>query len=158
MVSTRGEYLYPATLLRAMIAVNAEQRGAVVRKLQQGLGRQRVELLGLAFKPGTDDLRYAPALDLAARLLRAGALVSAYDPVVKTLPDSWTQVRLGSDPYDAAERADAVVLVTEWPELLHVDPGRLAAVMRGRLLLDVRSALDPGPFRVAGLRVAGGGS
>ena len=89
-MATGQEYGYTSTLLQATVEVNQAQRAAAVRKLQRELrvlkGR-RIGILGLAFKPGTDDLRDAPALDIARRLLAAGCVVSAYDPQVKKLPD-----------------------------------------------------------------------
>ena len=104
-----------------------------------------------AFKPGTDDLRDAPSLGIASRLLNRGAVVSAYDPVVKELPED-SSIRMGTDPYDAAERADAVVLLTESTEFQDVDYDQLPKVMAESLALDRRSALDPG--RGAGCRSA----
>ena len=159
MIAMGQDYGLNATLLRATVEVNEGQKAAVVRKLQRELkilkGR-RIALLGLAFKPGTDDLRDAPSLGIARRLLNRGALVSAFDPVVKDLPEDWP-VRIGTDPYDAAERADAVVLVTEWPEFEDIDYAQLAKVMAGTLVLDGRNALDPSAARAAGLRLIGTG-
>lgn len=145
LIATGEDYGYRCSLLKAAVEVNTWQQAAVPRKLQQHLKvlkGKRIALLGLAFKPGTDDLRAAPALAIAARLMETGAVVSAYDPVVKELPGGFAQVRLGSDPYDTADRADAVVLVTEWPELADIDLGRLADVMAGHLVVDGRNVLD----------------
>ncbi len=160
LIATGHDYGYSGNLLRASIEVNQLQRAVVIRKLQRELkilkGR-RVALLGLSFKPGTDDLRDAPALDIARRLTAAGAVVSAYDPVVKQLPADLAGVRIATDPYDAAHRASAVVLVTEWPEFGELEPARLASVMSGDLLLDGRNVLPDARFRAAGLRVLGVG-
>jgi nucleotide sugar dehydrogenase len=160
LIATGHDYGYSPDLLRASIEVNKLQRAVVIRKLQRELkilkGR-RVALLGLSFKPGTDDLRDAPALDVAYRLIAAGAVVSAYDPVVKQLPPDLAAVRIASDPYDAAHRANAVVLVTEWPEFSDLEPARLVGVMSGDLLLDGRNVLPDAEFRAAGLRVLGVG-
>jgi nucleotide sugar dehydrogenase len=160
LIATGHDYGYSPNLLRASIEVNQLQRAAVIGKLQRDLkilkGR-RVALLGLSFKPGTDDLRDAPAIDIARRLTAAGAVVSAYDPVVKQLPADLAVVRIATDPYDAAHRANAVVLVTEWPEFTELEPARLASVMSGDLLLDGRNVLPEVPFRAAGLRVLGVG-
>ncbi len=160
LVSTGAEYGYESELLVAAVEVNQRQRAAAVRKLQRALrvlkGR-RVALLGLAFKPGTDDLRDSPALDLARRLLAAGAAVSAFDPVVKTLPDALSRVRIGTDAYDAAARADAVVLATEWDEFLAIDPAALATAMAGTYVLDGRNVLPADAWAKAGLQVEGVG-
>jgi UDPglucose 6-dehydrogenase len=160
LVATGQEYGYVPSLLRATVDVNQTQRASAIRKLQRELrvlkGR-RLAILGLSFKPGTDDLRDAPALDIARRLLAAGSVVSAYDPVVKKLPDDLEAVGLATDAYDAAERADAVVLATEWPEFLDLDLGALRRVMRGNLVLDGRNFLQPGNWPGVDLRVEGFG-
>jgi nucleotide sugar dehydrogenase len=160
LVATGQEYGYTPSLLRASVEVNDQQRARAVRKLQRDLhvlkGR-RIALLGLAFKPGTDDLRDAPALDIARRLLAAGCVVSAYDPVVKSLAEELSAVRIAADVYDAAHRVDAVVLATEWPEFLNVDPHELRRAMHGDLLLDGRNFLPVRTFAGAGLRVEGFG-
>ena len=144
-------------LLNAVTDVNARQRTLVVEKLQaylKSLRGRRIALLGLAFKPGTDDLRGAPSLEISQRLRELGASVVAYDPVVKDLPNL-AGLKRASDPYSAAERADALVLVTDWPEFLHLDFGRLATVMRGQLILDGRNVLDEAQVVRAGLRYEG---
>jgi UDPglucose 6-dehydrogenase len=160
LLATGQEYGYTASMLRATMDINDGQRATAVRKLQRELrmlkGR-RIALLGLTFKPGTDDLRDAPALDIARRLLSAGAVVSAYDPVVKKLPEDYAAVRMGCDAYDAATRVDAVVLVTEWPELTGIDPSALRGVMRGNLVVDARNAYSEPDFEAAGLRIVGFG-
>ena len=160
LVAMGLEYGHNSSMLRATVAVNQGQRAAVLRKLQRELkvlkGR-RVTLLGLAFKPDTDDLRDAPALEIADRLLGWGALVSAYDPVVKRLPAAYSQVRMGTDPYDAAERADAVVLVTEWEEFQDLDFHQLAKVMNGKVVLDGRNAMDSVAAEKAGFQLVGTG-
>jgi len=158
LVATGQEYGYTSTLLQATVKVNQAQRAAAVRKLQRELrvlkGR-RIGLLGLAFKPGTDDLRDAPALDIARRLLAAGCVVSAFDPQVKKLPEDLDAVRVTTDAYDAAARADALVLVTEWPQFPELEPELLRRAMRGDLVLDGRNVLDEPSYAAAGLRVEG---
>jgi len=160
LTATALDYGYNASILRAAVEVNQAMRSAAMRKLQQELktlkGR-RIALLGLAFKPGTDDLRDAPALDLASRLMAAGSRVSAYDPIVKDLPGELAGVRIASDPYDAVQRADAVVVVTEWEEFLDLDFDRLASVMAGRLLVDGRNCISEAAAAAAGMRHIGVG-
>jgi nucleotide sugar dehydrogenase len=160
LIATGLEYGYNSSLLRATVEVNQSQRAAVFRKLQVALKvlkGKRITLLGLAFKPRTDDLRDAPALEIADRLLAAGAFVSAYDPVVKELPEQLSEVRLGTDPYDAADRADAVVLMTEWAEFGALDFQRLAGVMAGNVIVDGRNALSTSDATAAGLKLVGMG-
>ena len=158
LISTGLEYGYTPSMLQATVEINKRQRASVVRKLQRELhvlkGR-RIALLGLTFKPGTDDLRDAPALDVARRLLAAGAVVSAFDPVVKTLPEEFGAVRLTRDAYDAADRADAVVLITEWPEFACIDPVGLREVMRGDVVIDGRNCLSEASLAESGLRLVG---
>jgi UDPglucose 6-dehydrogenase len=153
LMATAREHGRSTRILEAVVDVNRAQLGVVVEKLQQHLhslmGR-RVALLGLAFKPGTDDLRDAPSIELARRLLAAGAVLRAHDPVVSSLPEV-PEVELCATPYEAAARADAVVLVTEWPQYQSLDPATLAAVMRGRLVVDGRNALDRDRFEAGGL-------
>ena len=131
------------------VQINKAQRASAVRKLQRELhvlkGR-RIALLGLTFKPETDDLRDAPALDIAQHLLGAGAVVSAFDPIVKSLPEEFAAVRLTRDVYEAADRADAVVVTTEWPEFRLIDPDALHRVMRGDLVVDGRNRRAVGPI------------
>lgn len=140
--------------------INEAQRASAVRKLQRelhSLKGRRIALLGLAFKPGTDDLRDAPALDIARRLLASGAAVSAFDPVVTSLPAEFEDVRIAEDVYAAAHRADAVVVTTEWPEFRLIDPDELHRVMRGNLVVDGRNCLSQGNFAGSGLRLVGFG-
>ena len=160
LISTGQEYGYTPSMLQATVEINKAQRASAVRKLQRELhmlkGR-RIALLGLTFKPGTDDLRDAPALDIARRLLAAGAVVSAFDPVVKALPEEFGAIRLTRDAYDAADRADAVVVTTEWPEFRLIDPAGLRRVMRGDLVVDGRNCLPEANFVGSGLRLVGFG-
>ena len=140
---------YHFQLLNAVIEVNELQKRRVVAKLQRRLGSLRgkkVALLGLAFKPGTDDMRDAPSLVLAGRLLAEGADVSAWDPVAdgRRLLHG---VEIENSALAALEGADAAVLVTEWPELLELDWGEAAKRMRNRLVVDGRNVLDAKQLR-----------
>jgi nucleotide sugar dehydrogenase len=160
LIASGEEYGYTPSMLRATVEINRAQRANVVRKLQRELhilkGR-RIALLGLTFKPATDDLRDAPALEIARRLLSAGAVVSAFDPVVKALPEDCKGVRLTPDAYDAADRADAIVVTTEWPEFRLLEPAALRRVMRGDLIVDGRNCLPEAAFAACGLRLIGFG-
>ena len=104
------------------------------------------------------DLRDAPAVEIMRRLHTAGALLSAYDPVVTAIPDMEDiNPRLASDPYQASRRADAVVIATDWPEFRTLDLPRLAGEMKGRLILDGRGVVDVAEAAAAGLTVNGYG-
>ncbi|HEY6533376.1 MAG TPA: UDP binding domain-containing protein, partial [Acidimicrobiales bacterium] len=154
LVTTAHELGYDASLLTAAVTVNRAQRIQVIEKLQRHLGAmlgRRIALLGLAFKPGTDDIRDAPAVEIAQLLTDMGATVRAHDPVVTSVP-GLECLTIGTDPYAAAARADAVVLITEWPEYQTMDLGRLRAAMKGDLFVDARNVFAPATLRAAGLR------
>jgi UDPglucose 6-dehydrogenase len=146
---------YHFQVLNAVIEVNELQKRRVIGKLQDllgGLRGKRIALLGLAFKPNTDDTREAPAFVLAGRLTAEGAEVVAWDPVAHA--DGLDGVEQVASVEDAARDADAVVLVTEWPQLADVDWAALAATMRSAVLIDGRNMLDPETMRAAGYRYA----
>ena len=154
-----GNSGYHFQLLGAVIEVNELQKRRVVGKLQKHLGSlagRTVTLLGLAFKPNTDDMREASSLVLAARLQAEGAHVRAYDPVAEAgSAELMPGVELAPGPLEAVAGADAVVLVTEWDEFAALDWGAVAQGMNGRLLIDGRNALDPETVRAAGLDYEG---
>jgi UDPglucose 6-dehydrogenase len=142
---------YHFQVLNAVIEVNELQKRRVIGKLIEVLGSlrgKRIALLGLAFKPHTDDTREAPAFVLAGRLLAEGADVVAWDPVARA--DGLHGVEQVATVEDAARDADAVVLVTEWPQLADVDWETLGSTMRTRVLVDGRNMLDPDAMRAAG--------
>src|SRR5439155_24002791 len=150
VAGTRGR---SGRILRAADEVNREQHRWVVSRLQRPLktlvGR-RVGLLGLAFKANTDDLRSAPSLEMAAELVRLGARVRAYDPSVKSVPPELEgEVELAPDVDALAAGAEALVVVTEWPEFARLDLRQVAAAMRVPLLLDGRNVFDPQAARAA---------
>jgi UDPglucose 6-dehydrogenase len=154
-----GNTGYHFQLLTAVIEVNELQKRRVVGKLEKHLGSllgKRVALLGLAFKPDTDDMREASSLVLAARLQGAGAEVVAYDPVAAErasgLLDS---VEMAGSALAALEGADAAILVTEWREFAELDWAQVAARMTRPLLIDGRNFLDPAALRAAGFEYEG---
>jgi UDPglucose 6-dehydrogenase len=149
-----GNTGYHFQLLNAVIEVNVLHKRRVLGKLTKHLGSlvgKRIALLGLAFKPHTDDMREASSLVLAARLQGEGAEVVAYDPVAadeagELLP----AVEQATDPMAALEGADAAILVTEWPQFAELDWEAAAASMNAPVLVDGRNYLDPEPLRAAG--------
>jgi UDPglucose 6-dehydrogenase len=159
LVAVAEEQGYDAPLLRAAATVNSRQQLTVIDKLQRHLktlrGR-RIGVLGLAFKPGTDDLRAAPSVEILGQLLERGCSPVAHDPVVKTLPDL-PAVRMAAQAEEVADRADAVLLVTEWPEYVGLDLASLHSRMRGDLFLDGRNVFDPRSVHAAGLVYEGVG-
>jgi UDPglucose 6-dehydrogenase len=156
-----GNSGYHFQLLSSVIEVNELQKRRVVSKLQRHLGElagRRIALLGLAFKPNTDDMRGASSLVLAARLQAEGAHVRAYDPVAeqearKLMPD----LDYADSAEDVLQDTDAAILVTEWPQFLQVDWRDVATRMRGDLVIDGRNALDAQAVRQAGLTYEGMG-
>ncbi len=146
-------------ILDAVREVNTNQRHAVVRKLQahlRPLRGRRVALLGLAFKPGTDDTRDSPAFTVAQSLKEKGVLVQASDPMVAELP-GMPDLRVLADPFEAIRDADAVVLMTEWPDYVELDFVKAAERMKGTVVIDGRNALDPQTVLDAGLTYEGMG-
>ena len=150
---------YHFQLLNAVIEVNELQKRRVIAKLEKHLGKlrgKRVALLGLAFKPNTDDTREAPSLVLAGRLVAEGADVRAWDPIADgkaILP----QATIHDSPLEALDGADAAVLVTEWGQLAELDWAEAARRMRNPLLVDGRNMLDPVAMREAGFAYEGVG-
>jgi UDPglucose 6-dehydrogenase len=156
-----GNSGYHFQLLTAVIEVNELQKRRVISKLQKHLGPlvgARIALLGLAFKPDTDDMREASSLVLSARLNADGATVSAYDPVAETEARKLMPgLEFAGSALEAVRDADALVLVTEWAEFQELDWGQVADAMRGRLVIDGRNALDVAKVRDAGLTYEGVG-
>jgi UDPglucose 6-dehydrogenase len=150
-----GNSGYHFQLLNAVIEVNELQKRRVMGKLHKHLGTlvgKRIALLGLAFKPNTDDMREATSLVLIARLQADGANVVAYDPVAEQEARKLIQgVDFAASPQDCVAGADAVVLVTEWAEFKELDWGKVREEMAGTLLIDGRNALDAEAIRAAGL-------
>ncbi len=148
---------YSFQLLNAVIEVNELQKRRVIGKLERRLGSlrdKRIALLGLAFKPGTDDMREAPSLVLAGRLLSEGAEVRAWDPVADGA-DHLHGVEIADSALDALDGADAAVIVTEWPEFRELDWAEAGARMRNRLVVDGRNLLDPAQLRELGFEYEG---
>ena len=154
-----GNSGYHFQLLNAVIEVNELQKRRVIGKLQKHLGAlvgRRVALLGLAFKPDTDDMREASSLVLSARLQADGALVAAYDPVAEGEARKLMKgVEFADGALECVRGADAVVLVTEWDEFKALDWDEVADAMAGKVVIDGRNALDPVRVRAAGLTYEG---
>ena len=156
MLHTAREYGYAAKLLNASFELNYEQRQVVVQKLQEKLrilkGRT-IGLLGLAFKPETDDLRDAPSLHIADLLLHRGARVRVYDPIA--MPACQEQhpnlkVSYCASAEELAHEADALVVVTEWQQFRNLDLAKLARTMTSPILIDGRNIFQPKAAQAAG--------
>jgi UDPglucose 6-dehydrogenase len=149
-------------IVGTVVKVNDERKVAMADRVEQALGGnvqgKRVGVLGLAFKPNTDDMRDAPSIPLIQGLQQKGASVSAYDPVAREQAEAvLTDVAFADDAYGAADGADAVVIVTEWDEFRALDLDPLAQRMRGRILVDLRNVYDRHEAERAGLTYFGVG-
>jgi UDPglucose 6-dehydrogenase len=147
-------------MLRSAIEVNEQQRMRFVQKIRDAVGNdlegRRVAMLGLSFKPGTDDMRQAPSLAIATRLLELGASVIAHDPVaMKEAQAIMPGVEFAADVYSAVEDADVIAVVTEWPEYLAIDWQRAASLVRRRAVVDGRNCLNPATLALHGFNYHG---
>lgn len=144
-LASQANYDFP--LLREIQRINDEAIEAILHKVRDGLWNletKRVALFGLAFKPGTDDIRFAPALALARRLIAEGASVVGYDPEAMTsAKEEVPELELASDGYAAAADAHCVVICTEWPEFREMDLHVLKEVMAYPLVVDGRNVFGP---------------
>jgi UDPglucose 6-dehydrogenase len=158
MAETMG---YHPELLDAVIEINSDQRKLIVEKLREVLGGLRdqiVGVLGLAFKPNTDDIREAPAIEIIQNLLQRGAIVRAYDPAaMPVVRQQMNSITYGEDPYAVAAGADALVLITEWDEFRHLDLERIKASMRRPVIIDGRNIYEPKRMRELGFVYRGVG-
>ena len=160
LIHTADDYGYNSELLKAAVSVNKRQRLMLLEKLQQELKilkGKTVGLLGLTFKPDTDDMRDAPALDLIEQLNRLGAKVKAYDPIVSQsgLSHGLSGVIIETDAEMLADGCDALVLVTDWKEFLKLDYGKMAKSMNNATMIDGRNFLDREAVQEAGFRYVG---
>jgi UDPglucose 6-dehydrogenase len=149
----------PMRLVEATVEVNDARKAALADRVAAALGGgtvagKTVAVLGLAFKPETDDMRDAPALALVPRLVAAGAAVRAFDPaaMANARPLLPSAVEYATNALDAADGADALVLLTEWNEFRALDPERLRGAMHGDVVVDLRNVWEPAAMRAAGFR------
>ncbi len=155
LTKTGQDFGVPIRLVETTVAVNDARKKAMAGRVAAaagGLKGKTVAVLGLTFKPNTDDMRDSPALDIVPALLEAGASVRAYDPegmkaAKPLLPDA---VQYCKDALDTAAGADVLVVITEWNEFRALSPARLAATMKGKVVVDLRNIFDPVAIREAG--------
>jgi UDPglucose 6-dehydrogenase len=160
LIHTAADYGYNTELLNAAVNVNTRQRVIIIEKLQQELKILKgkvIGLLGLTFKPDTDDMRDAPALNIIEQLNRLGAKVKAYDPIVSAsgLSHGLSGVLIETDPQRLADACDALVVVTEWQEFLKLDYGQMSKLMVNPVIIDGRNFLDQATLEKAGFRYIG---
>jgi UDPglucose 6-dehydrogenase len=134
-------------VVQAVVEVNTAQAGRMVEKIRRAVGDlsgRRIAVLGLSFKPNTNDIRESPSLEIIRSLLQAGARIRAFDPVAipetrRLLPD----LEYGADEYDTARDCDALVLATEWNQFRNLDLPRLKELMRSPIVIDLRNVYEP---------------
>ena len=148
-------------LLRAVMDINRDQRRQVIHKLRELMGKldeKVIGVLGLAFKPNTDDMREAPSVEIIHLLQSEGAVVQVYDPVAMVNAEHYLHdVTLCQDAYQVAQGADALVIVTEWNEFKHLSLSKLKAAMRQPIIVDGRNIYDPEEMRELGFVYRGMG-
>jgi len=161
LASVAREFGSESTIVDAVIEVNRRQRLAMLPKIEKLVGDlqgKTIAILGLAFKPETDDMREAPAIDIVQGLLERGAVVRAYDPVaMREAAKVLTQVSYADDEYEAVTDADALVFVTEWNQFRALDMGRIRDLMRSPRIADLRNIYDPADMRELGFEYVGVG-
>ena len=149
-------------IVRTTVKVNDDRKQAMVERVSRALGGnvegKRVAVLGLAFKPNTDDMREAPSIPIVKTLMERGASVAAFDPVARHQAEQLLSgVEFADDAYGAAEGADALVIVTEWDEFRALDLDRIAGLLKGKILVDLRNVYDRFDAEQAGLTYYGVG-
>ena len=149
---------YDFQLLKATQTINTLQRKMVVKKLEDALWTLKdkvIGILGLAFKPDTDDLRNAPALDIIQALLDAGARVKAFDPVaMEKMKPIFPDIEYCSSAYDVSKSADAMVVITEWDEFRHLNLKKIKSNMKSKIIVDGRNIFDPETMHQMGFHYA----
>jgi UDPglucose 6-dehydrogenase len=163
LAMTGRKYSVPLRIVEAASEVNAYQRKHVVAKMEgalQGLSGKTIAVLGLSFKPNTDDIRESPAIAICQSLIERQARVRAYDPIAipnaqRVLSGEWVQY--GADPYDAAANADALVIATEWNEFRNIDLERIKTAMKAPVVFDLRNVFEPRKMETLGFTYFGTG-
>ena len=163
LVRTAQDYGAPSRLVEATVAVNDARKASMAMRVIHACGGsvrgKTIAVLGLTFKPETDDMREAPSLSIVSRLAGDGAIIRAFDPegMNQARPLLADSIHYCTDALDAAAGADALVLITEWNEFRALSPERLAETMRGRIIVDLRNVYDPAAMRQAGFTYHGVG-
>jgi UDPglucose 6-dehydrogenase len=160
LLQTADKFGVDQRIVRTTVQVNDDRKAQMVDRVERAVGEplkgRRIGVLGLAFKPNTDDMREAPSIPLINGLLERGAEVSAFDPVAREQAEKvFDGIDFADDAYAAAAGADAVVIVTEWDEFRALDLEKMAEVLRGRVLVDLRNVYDREEAEQAGLAYYG---
>jgi UDPglucose 6-dehydrogenase len=154
LVKTAKKAGYDLRVVESVIAVNRDQRFLMVEKIDKAMGGVKgktIAMLGLSFKPNTDDLRDAPSLDMARELVKRGATIKVFDPVSMDLAkDILKDVKYCKDEFDAVEDVDAAVFVTEWNEFRDLDLDKVKSLMKSPVVVDCRNIYEPSRMRDLG--------
>lgn len=162
LLQTADEAGVDQRIVRTTVQVNDDRKAQMIERVERAAGGdvrgKRVGVLGLAFKPNTDDMRDAPSIPIVRGLVERGASVSAFDPVARHQAEQmFSGIEFASDAYAAAEGADVLVIITEWDEFRALDLDRVAAALKGKVLVDLRNVYDRDDAEAAGLRYFGVG-
>ncbi len=162
LLQTADKFGVGQRIVRTTVEVNDERKAGMVERVANALGGElkgkRVAVLGLAFKPNTDDMRDAPSIPIVNALIERGAEVSAFDPVAhEQAAKIFSGIEFAADAYAAAANADALVIVTEWDEFRALDLDKVAGSLRGKVLVDLRNVYDRAEAEQAGLTYYGVG-
>lgn len=144
LVSTADEHRVPMKIVRAVVEVNEDRKRAMADKIVRACGGdvagKKIAILGLTFKPNTDDMRESPSLDIIPALQKAGATIAAYDPKgMEEAQHMFENITLSDDPYGTMDGADALVILTEWNQFRALDMDRVKALLKTPLLVDLRN-------------------
>ncbi|WP_336981644.1 UDP-glucose/GDP-mannose dehydrogenase family protein [Altererythrobacter fulvus] len=155
LLKTAEDYDSPTRIVEAVVKVNDSRKRAMGRKVLEALGKEvrgkRVAMLGLTFKPNTDDMRDSPSIAIAQALTDAGVHVAAYDPEgMELAAPLMPEVEMTASPYEAIEGADAIVIVTEWDAFRALDLARVKQIAKAPVLVDLRNVYEPSEIRAAG--------
>jgi UDPglucose 6-dehydrogenase len=161
LVRTAQDFGAPSRLVEATVAVNDARKSSMAMRVIAACGGsvrgKTIAVLGLTFKPETDDMRDSPSLAIVSRLAGDGARIRAFDPegMAQARPLLPESIVYCTDALDAAAGADALVLITEWNEFRALSPARLREAMEGRVLVDLRNVYDPVAMREGGFEYHG---
>jgi UDPglucose 6-dehydrogenase len=150
------KYGYRFEIVRSVMKVNEKQKERMVAKVKEALGNLKgktIAVLGLSFKPNTDDMREAPSLKIISSLQREGAKIRAYDPkAMEVARKIFKKIEYGKDPYDVAKGSDALLIITEWNQFRNLDLKRLQKMMKSPMFLDFRNIYEPAKMREMGFK------
>ena len=156
LVKTAQDLTTPTRIVETVVSVNDQRKRAMARKVIAACGGsvrgRTIAVLGLTFKPNTDDMREAPSISVIRALQDAGARIRAFDPAgMENAPDVLDNVEYAADAYSCLQDADAMVLVTEWDMLRGLDPKMIRSRLKGDAVVDLRNVYDPDQMQAAGL-------